>query len=615
MNIARTSGNPSVSNDRTPLAGRLARGMGTGLRRTALGLWMGLLAGAGAPVAAAEFQTHLSDDLNIVVVTGEIEPNDDELFLAEVERATLDGQHAMVVLSSDGGALGAGMHMGLVIREAGLPTFVPEGERCASACALAWLAGEPRMTTAASEIGFHQPYDESNGTMVASIEANAVVGHYIATIGMGPEIVSFAVSAPPEGMAWLTPSVALGLGLDVMEIASDGGEAMAMASGRTPPVDEVADPAPGVPLPIMRALTPVEVASVSLTGTVDAGPAGAAVPIVTAYTAEAGVPADAMGGPFEPLLHDAGLDDAGLHGDALHDAGIADEMTGDLADAAHAPVAGDPFMQGTDIANVETGRVRRARLLRRWRPRRAARHLGRLLASHARRPHHARPAILPRLRSRRRRDGGPGRSGRVRRLRRGHPPARAPRAGAGRHAHGLCRCVARRGRHGRRRHGCALSDAPTGCQSDVVEVASDPFASPAAHAYTAHIYYADTDFSGVVYYGRYLEFLERGRSDLLHRAGVRHRDLIAGRGPGIDEPLAWVVRRIALDYAGSARIEDEITVRTALTATRGARLHMAQRVELDGRTIVTAEVEAALVTLAGRPTRIPREWVDALTAG
>lgn len=146
---------------------------------------------------------------------------------------------------------------------------------------------------------------------------------------------------------------------------------------------------------------------------------------------------------------------------------------------------------------------------------------------------------------------------------------------------------------------------------------SDPLLAPGAHAFDARIYYADTDFSGVVYYGRYLEFLERGRSDLLHRAGIRHRDLIAGKvlgsGEGVTEPLAWVVRSIALDYHGPARIEDVITVRTAMGEARGARLAMSQRVELEGKVIVTASVTAALITLAGRPTRIPRAWIDRLT--
>ena len=168
--------------------------------------------------------------------------------------------------------------------------------------------------------------------------------------------------------------------------------------------------------------------------------------------------------------------------------------------------------------------------------------------------------------------------------------------------------MARRGGHGGRRHGRALSgDADAAVPSD------DPFAGPASHSYDARVYYADTDFSGVVYYGRYLEFLERGRSDLLHRAGIRHRDLLHGTAEGTAEKLAWVVRRIAIEYRGSARIEDTITVRTALQEARGARLAMVQRVELDGRTIVDATVEAALITLAGRPARIPPPWIDRLT--
>lgn len=389
MSTARTSGTPTTGLNETGPNGiaRVAKGAMTGAmtfaRRAALGVWVTLLASVASPVmspaAAAEFETHFADDLNIVVVTGEIMPDDDELFLAHVESATANGEHALIVLSSDGGALGAGMHMGLVIQEAGLPTFVPEGERCASACALAWLAGAPRMTTAASEIGFHQPYDESTGTMVASIEANAVVGHYIATIGMGPEIVSFAVSAPPEEMAWLTVPVAATLGLDVVEIASEGSEAMAMLTNRTPPVDEYALAEPGTPLPIMRSLTPPEVASLSLTGAVDgtatlAGTDTDALPLVTAYTDEATYADEAspVGGPFEPLLDEpfaeADLREADLrmgdHSepvDPLVDE-MMDELTGGAMMPAGVPAAilsTDPFIEPlvpgeANMANVET---------------------------------------------------------------------------------------------------------------------------------------------------------------------------------------------------------------------------------------------------------------------
>jgi acyl-CoA thioester hydrolase len=49
------------------------------------------------------------------------------------------------------------------------------------------------------------------------------------------------------------------------------------------------------------------------------------------------------------------------------------------------------------------------------------------------------------------------------------------------------------------------------------------------HRLMARVYYADTDFSGVVYHARYLEFFERGRSDYLRLAGVHHTELADGR--------------------------------------------------------------------------------------
>ena len=55
--------------------------------------------------------------------------------------------------------------------------------------------------------------------------------------------------------------------------------------------------------------------------------------------------------------------------------------------------------------------------------------------------------------------------------------------------------------------------------------------TPFGHRVMARVYYADTDFSGVVYHARYLEFFERGRSDFLRLAGVHHTELADGK-PG-----------------------------------------------------------------------------------
>lgn len=128
------------------------------------------------------------------------------------------------------------------------------------------------------------------------------------------------------------------------------------------------------------------------------------------------------------------------------------------------------------------------------------------------------------------------------------------------------------------------------------------------HRLMARVYYADTDFSGVVYHARYLEFLERGRSDFLRLAGVHHTELIEGRH---GERIAWVVRRMEIDFLQPARIDDVLTVDTRTEAISGARIFMAQELSRDGEVLVRARVEAAIVGGNGRPRRFPKEWVAA----
>jgi acyl-CoA thioester hydrolase len=128
------------------------------------------------------------------------------------------------------------------------------------------------------------------------------------------------------------------------------------------------------------------------------------------------------------------------------------------------------------------------------------------------------------------------------------------------------------------------------------------------HRLLARVYYADTDFSGLVYHARYLEFLERGRSDYLRLAGVRHTELLEGmRG----ERIVWVVRRMEIDFVRPARMDDVLTIDTRTEKISGARIFMAQEIRRGGETLIKARVEAAIIGENGRPKRFPDEWIDA----
>lgn len=128
------------------------------------------------------------------------------------------------------------------------------------------------------------------------------------------------------------------------------------------------------------------------------------------------------------------------------------------------------------------------------------------------------------------------------------------------------------------------------------------------HRLDARVYYADTDFSGVVYHARYLEFFERGRSDFLRLAGVHHTELADGKH---GEKLVWVVKRMEIDFRAPARIDDILSVETRTEKVSGARIFMAQQLRRGEELLVEAKVEAAIISESGRPRRFPREWVAA----
>jgi acyl-CoA thioester hydrolase len=132
------------------------------------------------------------------------------------------------------------------------------------------------------------------------------------------------------------------------------------------------------------------------------------------------------------------------------------------------------------------------------------------------------------------------------------------------------------------------------------------------HRLLARVYYADTDFSGVVYHARYLEFLERGRTDFLRLKGVHHTALEEGQ---LGEPIVWIVRRMEIDFRLPARIDDMLVIETSVTEASGARVTMQQRIQRqNGDVLIEARVEAALINKQGRPRRMPAAWKELFTA-
>lgn len=124
------------------------------------------------------------------------------------------------------------------------------------------------------------------------------------------------------------------------------------------------------------------------------------------------------------------------------------------------------------------------------------------------------------------------------------------------------------------------------------------------------VYYEDTDFSGVVYHAAYLKFFERGRTEALRASGVRHSELLER-----DEPLAFAVHKMSIEWISPARIDDELEVRTNVTSAKGARLLLDQTIWKEETLVAKADVEAVCMTLSGRPRRLPPEMAARLSSG
>lgn len=124
----------------------------------------------------------------------------------------------------------------------------------------------------------------------------------------------------------------------------------------------------------------------------------------------------------------------------------------------------------------------------------------------------------------------------------------------------------------------------------------------AAHVLPVRIYFEDTDFTGVVYYANYLKFAERGRSDFLRLLGVHHTELAA-------DNKAFAVHHIEADYRRPARIDDIVHVTTRLAEMRGARFVLEQTITRGDETLFTARITAVLLSLEGRPQRIPADMM------
>ncbi|HVV28829.1 MAG TPA: YbgC/FadM family acyl-CoA thioesterase [Rhizomicrobium sp.] len=126
------------------------------------------------------------------------------------------------------------------------------------------------------------------------------------------------------------------------------------------------------------------------------------------------------------------------------------------------------------------------------------------------------------------------------------------------------------------------------------------------HILPVSVYYEDTDLSGMVYHANYLRYMERGRTEFFRSMGIWRARL------DDEEPVAWTIRRAAIEFHRPARLDDAIAVHTTLTGLSGARLEATQRVMRGDVLLVEGRIEACITTLTGKPRRLPKNVLETL---
>lgn len=127
------------------------------------------------------------------------------------------------------------------------------------------------------------------------------------------------------------------------------------------------------------------------------------------------------------------------------------------------------------------------------------------------------------------------------------------------------------------------------------------------HDTRLRVRYAETDQMGQMYHGRYAELFEVGRVEALRSLGFPYKRME-------EDGVLLPVHHLSIRYHKPVRYDDELTIRTIITALPTVRIHFRYAVLNEGDEHLT-DGETTLVFVdrsSGRPCRAPESLQEAL---
>ena len=128
------------------------------------------------------------------------------------------------------------------------------------------------------------------------------------------------------------------------------------------------------------------------------------------------------------------------------------------------------------------------------------------------------------------------------------------------------------------------------------------------HTSDIRVRYADTDQMKNVYYGKFFEYFEQGRSDFMRALGLPYGAL---ETQGLFLPVTEAFAR----YKRPARYDDWLRIQTRLTEIPGARIRLEYSIVREGEADILAEgytVHSFVNASTGRPTRAPAQFLKVI---
>ena len=127
----------------------------------------------------------------------------------------------------------------------------------------------------------------------------------------------------------------------------------------------------------------------------------------------------------------------------------------------------------------------------------------------------------------------------------------------------------------------------------------------AEHIYKTKVYYEDTDAGGIVYYAKYLHFIERARTEMIYdHLKLNHKQLREKFN------AVFVVRECNIKYLKPANFEDNLEVKTRVIKKSPVRLNLKQEVFNNNEIIVTAQVELAVTDSNGSVSKLTKNLLE-----